>query len=180
MKHTLSTATVVAALALAFSSAANAADGTITFTGTISAQTCTINGNGSGGTSFAVTLPTVAASALATDGATSGRTPFSIAVSGCSTKSGTVSTWFEPGATVDATTHRLTNGAPGGAANVQIGLLEKDATTAVHPGIASQKANIDTTTGDAKLDYFAEYVATGGPAGSGAVSSSVTYSMVYN
>ena len=138
MKHTFSTATVVAALALTFGSAAHAADGTITFTGSISAQTCTINGNGSGGTDFTVTLPTVAASALPSDGATSGRTPFSIAVSGCSTKSGTVSTWFEPGSNVDATSGLLKNTAAGGAANVQVGLLQNDGTTAVRPGITSQ------------------------------------------
>ncbi len=180
MKHSFSTVTVAAALALAFSSAAHAADGTITFTGNISAQTCTINGNGTGATDFTVTLPTVATSALPADGATSGRTPFSIAVSGCTTQSGTVATWFEPGTNVDALTHRLKNTAAGGATNVQVGLLQGDGTTAVSPGVASQTANIDTTTGDAKLDYFAQYVATGGAATSGAVSSSVTYSMVYN
>lgn len=180
MKHSFSTATAVAALALAFSSAAHATDGTITFKGTISTQTCTVNGNGSGGADFDVKLPSVAKAALATDGAVAGRTPFSIAVSGCTTKSGNVSTWFEPGTNVDALTHRLKNAAAGGATNVQVGLLQGNGTTAITPGVASQSANIDTTAGSAKLDYFAEYVASGGAAGSGAVETTVTYTMVYN
>lgn len=171
---------VAAALALAISSSAHAADGTITFNGSISAQTCTINGNGTGNKDFTVTLPTVAASALPADGATSGRTPFSIAVSGCSVKSGSVSTWFEPDGNVDPVTHRLKNTASGGAANVQVGLLGGDSTTAIQPGVSTPSTLIDTTTGDAELKYFAEYVATGGAAGSGVVNSSITYSMVYN
>ncbi|PRE84487.1 fimbrial protein, partial [Burkholderia gladioli] len=65
---------------LCFSPFVFAADGTITFMGNVTAQTCTINGNGSGSKNFTVTLPTVSASSLATAGATAGATPFNIAL----------------------------------------------------------------------------------------------------
>ncbi len=179
MKKMIAVIGAVAATQLAVLPAAHAVDGTITVNGMVSSQTCTINGNGSGAADFAVVLPTVAAPALTTDGAVAGRTPFTIAVTGCSTKSGSVATWFEPGTNVDPTTNRLKNTASGGATNVQIGLQNADL-SAIIPGTASQTANIDTTSGDASLSYYAQYVASGGAAGAGAVNSSITYLMSYN
>ncbi len=112
-----------AVLALAVSTAAissfsaQAADGTITFNGKVTDQTCTISTPG--GKDFTVTLPTVSASTLATQSATAGRTPFAINLTKCS--KGQVATYFEPGATVDFNTGRLNNQAQTDAAtNVQI------------------------------------------------------------
>lgn len=179
MKKMIAVIGTVAAVQLAFLPAAHAVDGTVTINGSVSSQTCTINGNGSGAADFTVGMPAVAAPALTTDGAVAGRTPFTIAVTGCSTKSGTVATWFEPGGNVDATTNRLKNTASGGAANVQIGLQNADL-SAIIPGTSLPGTNIDTTSGDASMSYFAQYVATGGAAGAGAVNSSITYLMSYN
>ncbi|MDL5429861.1 fimbrial protein [Klebsiella michiganensis] len=89
-----------AVLALAVSTAAissfsaQATDGTITFNGRVTDQTCTISTPG--GKDFTVTLPTVSASTLAAQSATAGRTPFAINLSDCS--KGNVATYFEPGA----------------------------------------------------------------------------------
>ena len=66
---------------------ASAADGTITFNGDITAQTCTIDGAGSGANDFLVTLPTVSTSALAADGVSAGRKTFSIALTRGATRS---------------------------------------------------------------------------------------------
>ena len=96
------------AVAAAMPAVSQAADGTITFTGQITSQTCTISGNGAG-KNLTVTLPTVSTSALATAGTTAGRTPFNIALSNCTPNSGNVSTYFEPGATVDTATGQLVN-----------------------------------------------------------------------
>ncbi|MES3619397.1 fimbrial protein [Enterobacter hormaechei] len=77
-----------AVLALAVSTAAissfsaQATDGTITFNGRVTDQTCTISTPG--GKDFTVTLPTVSASTLAAQSATAGRTPFAINLSDCS------------------------------------------------------------------------------------------------
>lgn len=56
-----------------FAGSAMAYDGTITFTGKVVAQTCTVNTSDK---DLAVTLPTVATSSLKDNAATSGLTPF--------------------------------------------------------------------------------------------------------
>ncbi|NML29904.1 fimbrial protein [Paraburkholderia antibiotica] len=179
MKLTRSLAFAAIAAAVGFPAASYAADGTITFNGNITAQTCTISGNG-GGPNFTVTLPTVSTSALSADGSTAGRTPFNIALTNCSPDSGTALTYFEPGATVDTATGRLLN-ATGSASNVEIGLLNQDYSS-IQLGAAQTSQNSQSATisgGAATLDYFAQYVATGGAAGAGSVNTTTLYSIVY-
>jgi major type 1 subunit fimbrin (pilin) len=163
----------LAALAPAIS---QAADGTITFQGNITAQTCKISGNG-GGKDFTVTLPTVSTSSLTAAGATAGRTPFRIALTECS-GSGNVATYFEPGPTIDTTTGQLKSN--GTATNVQVGLLNNDFSK-IMLGAAQSSQNskpIAIASGAANLDYVAQYVATGA-ATAGAVNSSVMYTIIY-
>jgi len=178
MKTKLISALIVTGAATA-SQLSAAADGMITFNGMITAQTCTINGNGTGSKDFAVTLPTVSASTLATSGQTAGRTPFNIALSGCTPDSGNVHTYFEPGPTTDATTGNLIVDT-GGATNVQIGLLNADFTP-IKAGFADASQNshsVSISSGSATLPYYAQYVATGG-ATAGAANSSVMYTIAY-
>jgi major type 1 subunit fimbrin (pilin) len=159
--------------------ASHAADGTITFNGSITAQTCTINGNGAGSKDFVVKLPTVSASALASSGQTAGRTPFTISLSACTPAAGTVHTFFESGSTTSAVTGNLIL-TTGGATNVQIGLLNADL-TAIKAGFADASQNSKAVTlasGGATLSYFAQYVATG-TATAGAANSNVTYTIAY-
>jgi major type 1 subunit fimbrin (pilin) len=168
-----------AAMIVALPIASHAADGTITFNGSITAQTCTINGNGAGSKDFVVKLPVVSASALASAGQTAGRTPFNISLSSCTPAAGTVHTFFESGPTTSASTGNLIMTA-GGATNVQIGLLNSDF-TAIKAGFADASQNskaVTLTSGGATLAYFAEYVATG-VATAGAANSSVTYTIAY-
>ncbi|QVN11965.1 fimbrial protein [Burkholderia sp. LAS2] len=164
---------------LAAASSAHAADGTITITGEITAQTCTISGDG-GGKDFTVTLPNVSTSALSVAGSTAGRKPFRIALSNCSPNSGNASVYFEPGTTVNAQTGQLFN-ATGDAKNVEVGLLNKDGSN-IKLGAAQAQQNSQTVPiagGAATLDYFAQYVATGGAATAGKVGTSVMYSVSY-
>jgi major type 1 subunit fimbrin (pilin) len=169
---------VAAALAAALPMTSHAADGTITFTGTIVSQTCTINGNGSGSKDFAVALPTVSASALNGAGQKAGRTPFNIQLTACS-GTGNVHAYFEPGATTDAGTGNLKLNA-GGADMVQIGLLNDDFSPIVMGAadVAQNSHAVSVASGTATLPYFAEYVATG-VATAGAANSSVMYTLVY-
>ncbi len=176
MKHNFLSALVLAAIAMT-AQVASAADGTITFTGAITGTTCTINGGGNGG-NFAVTMPQVSASSMSAVNATAGRTPFNIALTGCSTQTGSVHAYFEPGASVDTTTGNLKN--TGAATGVQVRLLNGDATK-INAGSADASQNSKAATlvaGAATLPYFAEYVRTGA-IGAGAVNSSVMYSIVY-
>ncbi|VWC49638.1 fimbrial protein [Burkholderia aenigmatica] len=164
---------------LAVASSAQAADGTITIKGDITAQTCNISGDG-GGKDFTVTLPDVSTSALSTAGSTAGRKPFRINLSNCSPNSGNASVYFEPGTTVNAQTGKLFN-ATGDAPNVEVGLLNKDGSN-INLGKAQGGQNSQTVGiagGSAELNYYAEYVATGGAAGAGSVNTSVMYSVSY-
>ncbi|SCU93441.1 F17 fimbrial protein [Cupriavidus necator] len=177
MTHTKLLAALIVAGTAMGAQFAHAADGTITFNGQITAQTCTING---GNSSFAVTLPTVSASTLAASGATAGQTPFQIALTNC-TPNGSVHTFFEAGPTTDTATGNLILDA-GGASNVQIRLLNGgSANSPIKAGFAdaSQGSNVVAiTNGSATLPYYAQYYATG-VATAGTANSSVLYSIAY-
>jgi len=182
---------ILASLAFAtLSSAAFASDGTITFTGRLTSQTCTISGNG-GGNNFTVPLPTLSTSALAANGNVAGRTPFNIRLTDCTPNTGNVAVYFEPGATVDMATGRLINmvvntpataTAPAivAAQNVQVGLLNDTlGNIALGSAFAAQNfQQVAIAAGSATLQYYAQYVATGA-ATLGDISTSATYSIVY-
>ncbi|VWC49674.1 fimbrial protein [Burkholderia aenigmatica] len=172
-----SIAALTVAAAATLPAVSHAADGTLSIKGKIGTQTCTIDGNGTGGKNFTVALPKVSTSALNTGGATAGRTPFKIGLKNCSPAGGNVYTYFEAGSTVNSTTGNLLNS--GGATNVEVGLLNGD-TTNIRVGKADHKsAVVALSNGAADLPYYAEYVAIGGQAGQGTVNSSVMYSIMY-
>ena len=180
-KILLSTALVaglgVAALAPRTASAANTVgDGTITITGTVNSSTCKING-GNGPATIDVALPTVSTTSLNAAGAVAGRTPFSIALTGCGSLT-KATTFFEPGPTVLSDGH-LKN-ASGNATGVEVELLNNDFSSinlAGAPGSQnSQQATL--ASGAATLNYYAQYYATAA-AGAGSVSTSVQFTMLY-
>ena len=159
---------------------ASASDGRITFNGNVTAHTCTISGNGSSSNNFTVSLPSVSASALSEAGATAGRTPFDIALTGCVPATGNVRVHFEQGSSVDTSTGNLKL-ETGGANNVQIRLLNSDlAPIKIGAAEASQnsKSVALSDAGTATVRLFAEYNATGA-ATPGAAKSSVTYTLTY-
>lgn len=156
--------------------AAEASDGTISFTGNIESQTCAVSVNG-GTSSATVPLPTVASGLLKTSGQTAGDTRFTLALSNCETKTGNVYAYFEQTANVNAD-GRLTN--TGSATNVDLQLLDKNGKE-INAGSADQTTSPATEAldaGVATLTYIARYYATAA-ATSGTVASSVTYSISY-
>ena len=161
MNRKLLSVLILASTAMA-AQVASAADGTVTFNGDVTAQTCVINGNGSGANDFLVTLPTVSASALGADGVAAGRSAvFNISLTNCTPNSGNVHTYFEPGVTTDSGTGNLILDA-GGADNVQIRLLNGDDFSPIKAGFADASQNsksVAITSGAAVLPYAAEYVA---------------------
>ena len=184
MSKILISAALFAAAGFTSLSAA-AADGKITFNGTISDVTCTITGgdNTDGGTSnFTVNLPSVSTSALASSGQSAGDTPFSVVLGGANCKDKIAKLWFESSTpTIDAANGgRLKNTASGGAANVLVGLLNKAGAAinlSTNAGGDGSKEQIAGNT--ATLKYTAQYYATG-VATAGAVNTYVNYSVVYN
>lgn len=172
----------VAAVAgsLLIAPAAHAYDGQITFNGEITSMTCTIN---AGTPDFTVTLPTVSTTALNAAGVTAGRTPFAIALTNCAptTAANAVSTYFEPGATVNPNSNQLYT--TGGATNVELRLLNADDYSKILAGAAQGSQNSHTfsidATGNATMNYFVEYVAVGGAATAGMANSNIYYTVAY-
>ncbi|MPV69575.1 fimbrial protein [Burkholderia sp. BE17] len=178
MKKTLLSAAIVATSLIALAPAAQAADGTIDFTGSVVGTTCEIRGNG-GGSDFTVALPPVSTTSLASAGSWAGRTKFDIKLSNCSPQTGLVQTYFEPGPTVNQNTGRLIVDQ-GGATNVEIGLLN-DTFGKIKAGAAVASQNSQTVNiagGNANMSYYAQYESLGG-AKAGAANSRVQYTMSY-
>jgi major type 1 subunit fimbrin (pilin) len=171
MSKRLLTAALIAGLGLAFVPGAFAADGTITFSGEIAASTCTIN---SGSPNLAVDLPHVGASALGSSvGTVAGTTPFTIDLSGCSA-TGPVKAYFEPGTTINAD-GRLDTGVAG----VDLRLLN-DSQSAIDLNTQAGTTTATIASNAASLKYYVQYYNNGaGSIGTGAVTSSVAYSIVY-
>jgi len=158
---------------------AQAVDGTINFTGAITASTCKING-GAAPATIAVTLPTVATTSLVSVGAVAGRTPFSIALTACTGQT-KATTYFEPGLTTS--TDGNLKIASGGASGVELQLLNNDATNSVinvANAYGAQNSNqITLTSGAGTLNYYVQYYATSAAVTAGAANSSVQFTMVY-
>jgi len=177
MKLKALVAALIATSGLMSMSAAQASDGTITFTGSIVATTCTVNGGGAA-SSFTVALPPVDKAALSAAGQTSSPTPMTFNLTTC--PAGQVHTLFEIGSSVDTATGNLKN-TTGTATGVEIGILNPalaaiNIATQANDGAGTGQT---TTAGSATLTYYAQYVATAA-ATSGTVASTVTYSIVYN
>ncbi|TDX20261.1 major type 1 subunit fimbrin (pilin) [Buttiauxella sp. BIGb0552] len=169
-------------MAIAFGQQAMASDGTINFTGKVTDVTCTVTATSSSGSN--VTLPTVSKTALANIHDTAGATPFKISLTGCTGSLAdpvNVAVYFEPGGNVN-TDGRLNNTAVAGAAqNVDIALsladkVSEELNLGVSPTV--KYATIDPDDKNAEMNFVAKYYATGA-AEAGAVTSSVTYSIVY-
>ncbi|KDP86736.1 MULTISPECIES: fimbrial protein [Cupriavidus] len=182
MKTKILAITLATAGLMTAAGTAQAADGTINFTGSVIASTCKIN---AGTNDLAVALPRVSTSTLAKAGATAGRTPFVLSLTGCAVSEDAptkVSVSFEPGTSVNADTGRLKLQGEGAASNVEIGILN-DQSNPIKVGAASGNQNsqivdIDSKTGAAKMSYAAEYTATGVATG-GSANSFVQYTLMY-
>ena len=186
IKRAMVAAGVTTLMALPMSTLAS--DGTITFTGAVTASTCTVSVNGSGA-SATVTLPTVSAAALAGGAGqtTAAGTFFNVALSGCTAgPPNNVGIYFEAGPNVDATTYGLINTAVG--SNVEVNLYLASGATVVGTQITPGSATTQPTpvlisglpTGGTQSFYAGYSTAAHGAATAGAVSTSVTYSLVYN
>lgn len=156
-----------------FSINASAADGQITFTGSIIANTCTVN---SGTNDLTVNLGVVPASALAVAGEIAGNQAFDIALSGCAGGATKVAAKFES----------LNLGADGflklnpasTASNVVIGIWDQGGILQPINGVVPTSSYVDIASGSATLSYVAAYQATGA-AQVGSANSQVAYTLSY-
>jgi major type 1 subunit fimbrin (pilin) len=184
------------ATAMALPMSGMASDGTITFTGAVTASSCTIKINNAGTGNGTVALPTVDTAAL-TNGAartTAAGTFFSVGLSACSAATDigggpsaptTVQIYFEAGPNVDQATGGLINTVAG--SNVEVNLYNaSNATiigTQIKPGTGTNQPVAQTIGAEGTQWFYAGYstAANGGQvATAGAVSTSITYSLIYN
>lgn len=173
MKNTILAGLIAVAIAPLM---ANASDGTITFKGEVTANTCTVKIN-DGAATNTVTLPTVTSSQLAAAGDTAAPTEVRIGLSECSTAVKSARAFFEAGPNVTAATNNLKNN--GTATNVEVQLLTPS-NAAIKIGDTSQRSDaaVALASGSALLKYSAQYYATGAST-AGTLDTSVTYSIDY-
>jgi major type 1 subunit fimbrin (pilin) len=195
IKRVLLAAGIATALVLPLSS--QASDGTITFTGAVTANTCTVSVNASGANAT-VALPTVSTSALtnAASKTTAAGTFFSMAVSACTATPiadiggaapTTVAIYFEAGPNVDHVTGGLINTVAG--SNVEVNLYNASAAsivgTQIKPGTQTNQPLTQAIGTGGTQWFYAGYstAGTNGLAGAaataGAVNTSITYSLIY-
>ncbi len=195
IKRALIAAGMATAIGLPLSS--QASDGTITFTGAVTANTCTVSVNSSGA-SATVALPTVSTAALNNTAGktTAAGTFFSMAVSACTATPvadiggqapTTVAIYFEAGPNVDSITGGLINTVSG--SNVEVNLYNASAAsivgTQIMPGTQTHQPLAQAIGTGGTQWFYAGYstAGTNGLAGAaataGAVSTSVTYSLIY-
>jgi major type 1 subunit fimbrin (pilin) len=179
---------------MALPMAGQASDGTITFTGAVTASTCTlsVNGGANAGTAT-VALPTVDASALTNVGprTTAAGTFFSIGVSNCTAVADIgvgvaptlVQIYFEAGPNVDEATGGLINTVAG--SNVEVNLYNASGSTIVgtqiKPGTGTNQPLTQSILTGGTQWFYAGYSTAGAAAAAtaGAVSTSITYSLIY-
>ena len=196
VKRTMVAAGITAALATPLSGLAS--DGTITFTGAVTASTCDIQIDGAGTGDGTVSLPTVDTASLSNGAArtTAAGTFFSVGLSDCAAVADigsgpavaptTVQIYFEAGPNVDQVTGGLINTVAG--SNVEVNLYNASAATIVgtqiKPGTNTNQPVAQTIGALIGTQWFyAGYstAANGGQAATaGAVSTSITYSLIYN
>lgn len=178
--HRRSLARVLGALSLAAACGpALAIDGTLTFTATVSAFTCTIKA--SPGTTVTGSTPDLSLSLgswatanLNADGKTSASTAFNINFSGCtlSGAGGTVTTGFsqQPG------TYLAT-----GVTNLVVEILGSDGSSSINLSQAPGNQGVTPITGPAggTQQFYARLRASSGAASAGNVSKALTYFVIY-
>jgi major type 1 subunit fimbrin (pilin) len=168
------------AMSVVGSMAVLAFDGTITFTGAVTENSCTVRVNGAGTGDGAVALPVIDTSALGGARAqrnTAAGTFFNISVDACKVPT-RVAAYFEAGPNVDPDTHALINT---GTSNVEVRLYEASGASAVGSQISPGTSGAWQTVTSAGTWYFyAGYsLAADVEASAGTVNTSVTYSLVY-
>ncbi|BEM60180.1 fimbrial protein [Serratia marcescens] len=157
-----------------------ASNGTINFSGTVSATTCDVRVNGQEADAN-ITLPVVSQDQLSVMGWTAGRTAFELKLNNCQGTLKTAAAYFEAGPGVDSS-GRLSN-LTGSAKNVVLQLREGSGSfNPIVAGSPSQITNATyytiASTGMATLPYTVEYYAMGA-ASAGSVVSNVVYSLQY-
>ncbi|MCL1143372.1 fimbrial protein [Shewanella gaetbuli] len=167
---TVSTAAVL--LSSLFSASASAADGTVTFNGIITDQTCTVSATS---TALTVDLGTVGSAALAAVGDRVGGKTFSIELSACPASVTAAGARFV--GNPDAATPALL-ATTGTATGVGVRITNAASGSDVVIGSDSEYTPLNGAT-DVTLNFIAEYEATAVPVTAGTADSTADFSVIY-
>ncbi|KAA0945705.1 MULTISPECIES: fimbrial protein [unclassified Pseudomonas] len=164
------------AASLVCSTAANAADGTINFTGNISTAACTVS---TASASQTVNLGTVTASTFTgTAGVAVAPTRFTIALSACPDTLTTANIKFD-GVANTANSNLLALSSGQTATGVGIGIYESNGSTLIPLQTAAAPISFDAT-GNASVDYVAKYVSTAASVTAGTANAVTNFTIAYN
>nr|WP_318382406.1 fimbrial protein [uncultured Enterobacter sp.] len=166
-------ALISAVLSFCALQSAQAADGVINFTGTITDTACTVD---TSAISNPVNLGTVATSAFAGGTGTASPTRFNIVLKSCPESASSASLRFD-GATSAANPSILALSSGQTATNVGVAIYEQDNTTLIPVGTPSASIAL-VEDADNTLTYFAKYMATGA-VGAGTANSSTAFTVTY-
>lgn len=180
----------VVALSVLLASGSAFAASTVTFKGEVSSQTCTINIAGT--TNATVLMSTQPLSSLYTSGTenfavgnSSGLTPFTINITGCSTSTTSATTLYPEflGTSVDTATYALGNTASTDYATGVGVAIYSDATGTSQielNGVTKGAAlSIPAGTATASTTYSAKYMATSTSPTAGKVTGVAQYTLTY-
>lgn len=158
-----------------FASVANAASGTINFTGNVTADACTVS---SASQNQTIDLGTVSVNDFPASGATTGDGRISIVLSNCPATALTAAVSF--GGPADAANPNLLALASASTAkNLGIALFESDNTTEI-PLATKSKTHTLSTTVDTTLTYFAKYKSTAATVTAGTANAVADFTVLYN
>ena len=170
---------VMAVMVLGLAAHASAVDGTITFEGVVNDTTCTLDTNSQ---NMSVLLPSVTSTDFtgANTAANSSAVKFSLNATGCDVGAVSASVLFATGGNVDSTNGNLNNSFAGGT-DAQIRIYKADGTTPINLAnygeSASNKGNI--VSGNATIDFYANYFSKNAKPSAGVLKTSIQYSMQY-
>lgn len=154
---------------------ANAADGTIQFTGNILDTACTVNTESQNQT---VNLGNVSTSAFPSAGATAAPARFTIKLSDCPSSVANASVRFD-GSPDTTNSHILALDSGQTAKNVGIAIYEQNSSTLIPLATDSQKVALTADTTN-ELTYIAKFYATAYPVTAGTANATTSFTIIYN
>lgn len=159
----------------AFTGVANAADGTINFTGNVTADACTIT---PGSATQTVPLGTVSTTAFPAAGDSAAPTKFDVVLTSCPAAATSATVKFDGPANADDSTLLALTTVTGMATGVGVGLYEEDSSTPIPVGGESSSKTLSTTAATT-FSFVAKYVSTGTVA-AGTANAVSDFTVVYN
>lgn len=170
---------IIAAAVLAtsaFASLANAADGTINFTGTVLATACTVS---AASATQSVPMGSVSPTAFKAAGDTTLGGPISIVLSSCPAAATKAAIKFDGTANATNSSLLALTSDTGVATGLGIGVYESNGTTLIPVGTSSASKTLSTTA-STTFNFISKYVATAATVTNGPANSVSNFTVSYN